>query len=163
MPLSISTLHGAAKMEQSLPEAPPQIPVDLRALDRRAKLYSRRCDTWLTGRPIESAASLDDPVVIVRRLSQIVPAEITRALAAWLSTADECELPADPEHAAEIALMAIEHSRHAWLALVRAQHIGGIAAQPFIADLVWLKHEVERVFPLVPQCSIARFADARSE
>ena len=150
-------------MEPLLQDLPPQIPIDLRALERRAKQYSRRCDTWLTGRPFESTASLEDPMVIVRRLSQIVPAEIVRALAAWLSTADDGDLPADPEHAAELALMAIERSRHAWLALVRTQHIGGTAAQPFIADLVWLKHEVERVFPLVPQCNIARLADARSE
>jgi hypothetical protein len=151
-------------MEQSLPEGPPQIPIDLRALERRAKQYSRRCDTWLDARTGDGSHAIDHPIIIVRRLSAIVPAEIQRALAAWLSPDDEArELTADPAHAAEIAILAIELSRHAWLALVKEQQVGGVAAQPFVADLIWLKHEVERVFPLLPQCSIARFAEARSE
>jgi hypothetical protein len=126
-------------------DEPLQIPVDLRALERRAQQYSRRCARWLDGRTSESNAV--DPIVIVRRFAAIVPAEIERALAAWLSTGDETELAADPEHSARIALVAIEHSRSAWLALVKDQHIRGLAAQPFISDLVWLKHEVERTFP----------------
>jgi hypothetical protein len=87
-------------------------------------------------------------VVVVRRLSPIVPTEIERAVAGWIAPADEGrELAADPEDAARMALVAIEHSRKAWLALLRNQEIRAIAAEPFITDLVWLKHEVERTFP----------------
>jgi hypothetical protein len=132
-------------MQASPQDEPPQIPIDLRALERRAQQYSRRCATWLDGRAGDSTAG--DPIVIVRRFAQIVPAEIERALAAWRSTGDEKELLVDPEHSAQIALVAIEHSRSAWLALVKTQRIRGLAAQPFISDLVWLKHEVERTFP----------------
>jgi hypothetical protein len=135
-------------MDLSVLEGPPQMPIDLRALARRAQQYSRRCDRWMDGLTTRHAGGIDDPLVIVCRLAQVVPAEIQHALAGWLSADDETrELMVDPEQSAAIALVAIEHSRHAWLALIRNQHIRGIAAQPFISDLIWLKHEVERAFP----------------
>ena len=126
----------------------PRIPVDLRALQRRAQQYSRRCDRWLTERDTAPAKAVQHPMVVVKRLSLIVPTEIDHAVAGWLLPSDEeHDLLIDPEDAASIALVAIEHSRNAWLALLRCQEIRAIAAEPFITDLVWLKHEVQRVFP----------------
>ena len=126
----------------------PQIPVDLRALQRRALQYSRRCATWLQERAHEPTNAVNHPLVVVQRLSPIVPMEIEHAVAGWLAPLDDGrELTNDPEDAAAIALTAIEHSREAWLALLRSQTIRAMAAEPFITDLVWLKHEVERTFP----------------
>ena len=140
-------------MKPLLDDHPPQIPIDLRALQRRAQQYSRRCEAWMAGQasphsPHHAADEDVHPVAIVSRLSVIVPTEIDRALAGWLLPENETrDLIADPGHAAALALTAIEHSRGAWLSLVKHQHIRALTAQPFIADLVWLKHEVERAFP----------------
>ena len=124
----------------------PRMPIDLRALQRRAQQYSRRCERWLAD--CGDSADAGHSIMAVRTLSQIVPAEIERALAGWLATPGETrELAADPEGAAAIALAAIEISRDAWFALLRKQRIRALAAEPFITDLVWLRHEVERVFP----------------
>jgi hypothetical protein len=146
-------------MNATFDDCPPAIPIDLRALQRRAQQYLRRCEKWLAtqGSGLRAQASgprgdgTDDglqPMTIVSRLSLIVPTEIDRALAAWFAPPDEShELIVDPEDAAAIALVAIEHSRGAWLALVKSQQIRAVAAEPFITDLVWLRHEVERTFP----------------
>lgn len=124
-----------------------RMPIDVRALDRRAQRYSRRCERWLGERDKRDVlGDATQPLVIVSRLSQILPAEVRGAIEAWLRD-DGGELGADPEDAAAIALVAIEKSRDAWLALVRTRQIRALLAEPFVTDLVWLKHEIERAFP----------------
>ena len=126
-----------------------QLPIDLAALARRTRAYVARCECWVEQRR-DAREVLDDGqfVAIVKRLSPIVGAEILTALDGWLHVGDDrSELAVDPDAAATLALTAIEHSRQAWLALVRTRQVGAAAAAPFVTDLVWLKHEVERAFP----------------
>jgi hypothetical protein len=152
-------------MTSPLDDSPLQIPIDLRALQRRAHQYARRCEAWLTERADARADVVHHSVVVVGRLSLIVPTEINHAVAGWLRPDDAPrELVVDPEDAAAMALVAIEHSRSAWMALLRCQEIRAIAAEPFITDLVWLKHEMLRVFPnvrTVTECSTRTTSSSR--
>jgi hypothetical protein len=139
---------------------PSQMLIDHRALERRAQRYSSRCAQWRDRRASQERplpGERDHPAAIVGRLSDLVCAEIARALAESRDTGPEQQLAhADSYGSAAIALIAIEQSRLAWLALVHEQDVLATAAQPFVSDLVWLKHEVERTFPGV------RFATTRS-
>jgi hypothetical protein len=110
-------------------DAPPAN-IDRRFLASRAHRYSVRCERWL-----ESAGDTDtdpidaaDPLTVVRRFSPFILLQIR-------------------EGNRDVALTAIEHSRVAWLALVKQKAIRPHLAEPFVTDLVWLKHEVARVLP----------------
>jgi hypothetical protein len=102
--------------------------IDRRALASRALSYSERCEQWLEGSKDEDPVDAADPLTVVRRFAPFIPLQIR-------------------DGNAEVAMLAIEHSRMAWLALVKHKAIRPLLAEPFVSDLVWLKHEVERVFP----------------
>jgi len=102
--------------------------IDRRALASRALSYSERCEQWLEGWKDENPTDVADPLTVVRRFAPFIPLQIR-------------------DGNAEVAMLAIEHSRLAWLALVKHKAIRPPLAEPFVSDLVWLKHEVERVFP----------------
>ena len=105
--------------------------IDRRALASRARTYSQRCERWLEHHKDQDPVDSTDPLTVVRRFSPFIPLQIR-------------------EGNAEVALLAIERSRMAWLALVKHKAIRPHLAEPFVSDLVWLKHEVERIFPHAP-------------
>jgi len=138
-------------MDVAASAEPTQMLTDHRALDRRAQRYCSRCAQWGERRGSherQRQADRDHPAAIIGRLSDLVAAEIARALAESCDTGPEQQLAhADSYGSAAIALIAIEQSRQAWLAMVRDRDVRPTVAQPFVSDLVWLKHEVERAFP----------------
>jgi hypothetical protein len=127
----------------------PEMPIDLAAVERRADGYWRRCGEWTDASPRGSCEpQRAEAGATVDRLSAVVKVEVRRALAERAEVASS--RPADLGDAyasAATALIAIEQSRRAWLALVRAGWVRPIVAQPFVCDLVWLRHELERAFP----------------
>ena len=64
-----------------------------------------------------------------------------------LDEPQDTDWPADHDGSAKVALLGMERSHAAWLELA-AQRLG-VSGQiePFIADLIWLSDELERVFP----------------
>lgn len=138
-------------MDTAADAEPLQMLIDRRALEGRAQRYSSRCAQWLdrvTDRERSIARERDDPTAVVARLSGLVAAEVAQALTEWADTGPEQQTAhADAYGSAAIALIAIEQSRHAWLALVRDRDVRATVAQPFVSDLVWLKHEIEQAFP----------------
>jgi hypothetical protein len=102
--------------------------IDRRALAGRARAYEHRCERWLEHWKGPHSADAEDPLTAVRRFAPLIALEIH-------------------DRNAELTLLAIERSRIAWLALVRYKAIRPHLAEPFVSDLVWLKHEIERVFP----------------
>jgi hypothetical protein len=48
---------------------------------------------------------------------------------------------------AEVALLGIERSHAAWLHLVESGIASADEVEPFIADLIWLTDQLDRVFP----------------
>jgi hypothetical protein len=137
-----------------------QMSVEQRALERRAQRYASRCLQWRERRAAHEPQADRErhrPAAVVSRLCELVAAEIACALSESSDSGPEQRIAhADAYASAAIALIAIEQSRQAWLALVRDQDVRSIAAQPFVSDLVWLKHEVERAFPGI------RFATTRA-
>ena len=53
----------------------------------------------------------------------------------------------DANGSAKAALVALERSHSAWLALTAATLVPPAAAEALLSDLVWLRLEIERVFP----------------
>jgi len=94
-------------------------------LAARAGSYQQRCRDWLVdshGAPAESSNSRES----IERLSRVIGSSIN-------------------DRRSLLALDAIEQSRVAWLLLVKSSAVGPLLAAPFVSDLVWLKHEVQRV------------------
>jgi hypothetical protein len=53
----------------------------------------------------------------------------------------------DANGSAKAALVALERSHAAWLALSAAKLVPSATAEALLSDLVWLRLEIERVFP----------------
>jgi len=60
---------------------------------------------------------------------------------------EERDWPADHDGSAKVALVGIERSHAAWLRLVESGLALASEVEPFIADLIWLSDELDRVFP----------------
>ena len=77
-----------------------------------------------------------------------IPAKIHRALLG-LACDDptDRDWPADHDGSAKVALLGIERSHAAWLEIVDSGLTSPAEIEPFIADLIWLSDELERVFP----------------
>jgi hypothetical protein len=76
----------------------------------------------------------------------LIGAKINRALTVWPDESSEFA-SADADGSAKVALIGIERSHAAWLSLVDRGIAPAIQAEPFIADLVWLGEELERIRP----------------
>lgn len=78
----------------------------------------------------------------------LTPAKVHRAISGLADDDDDSrEDPPDCDGSAKVALLGIERSHAAWLALIERGEISDAAAAPFIADLVWLGEALEQVFP----------------
>jgi hypothetical protein len=60
---------------------------------------------------------------------------------------DDSGAGSDADGSAKVALIGIERSHAAWLALIERGVVSASEADPFIADLVWLGRELEEVRP----------------
>jgi hypothetical protein len=114
----------------------------------RAMSYSTAAHLWLRRHESARPADLDDPLNVISWDSTSIPAKIHRALhgLAWLEP-DELDDVRDHEGSAKVALVGLERSHAAWLELVRRGVLSQTGADEFIADLVWLTDEVDRLFP----------------
>jgi hypothetical protein len=138
-------VEEAHKLAESSPEyEQPVLPPESRLLHERALEYAMRCHDWLKER--DDAGSIDpaDAIAVIGW----IPSKIHRALAGLAeddpSTRD---WPADHDGSAKIALIAIERSSAAWLALVEKAKIAADVAEPFVSDLLWMEGELERMLP----------------
>ena len=76
----------------------------------------------------------------------LIGAKVNRSLTVWPDDDDDVKV-SDADGSAKVALLGIERSREAWLALVEQGAISPSEADPFIADLVWLGEALERIRP----------------
>jgi hypothetical protein len=60
---------------------------------------------------------------------------------------EERDWPADHDGSAKVALLAVERSQAAWLQIIEQGMATWQEAEPFIRQLLWLRDEIERVFP----------------
>ena len=117
-------------------------------LAARAMSYCLAVHTWLEANHASRPTDPASPINVISWYSTCVPAKIRRALhgLAWLE-ADELKDVRDHDGSAKVALIGLARSHAAWLQLVESRVAGPAEADPFIADLVWLTDELERMFP----------------
>jgi hypothetical protein len=116
-------------------------------MEARAKDYCSRAHRWLRTR---SYAALDpgDPCAIIGWFETMIPAKVHRAIRGLAEGwSQDRDWPADYDGSAKVALLGIERSHAAWLALVERGIAVHSEVASFIEDLVWLNDALERVFP----------------
>ena len=110
--------------------------------------YCEKVHAWLRDRQSWETPDPADPRAVIGWFHTLIPSKVVRALKAlaW----DEPELrdwPPDHDGSAKVALLGIERSHAAWLQIVERGLASTREVDEFIADLVWLGKEIERVFP----------------
>jgi len=116
-------------------------------VNARAKQYAFRTHEWLKGRGTSfSDRENDDGCEVVSWFHFMIGAKINRALTVWPDEDDNLA-SSDADGSAKVALIGVERSHAAWLSLVERRIVSASEAEPFIADLVWLGEELERIRP----------------
>jgi hypothetical protein len=121
------------------------VPVEHGPIQARAWAYATATHDWLGANEGGRKAS-GDPYEVIAWFHWFVVTKIARALAVLPGVAPEMS-DGDHDGSAKIALIAVERSHAAWFELIDRGTIAASAADPFIADLVWLGEALERVRP----------------
>lgn len=132
------------------PEPPPRkTPPTHEALCQRAEAYADWVFAWLrTHDAFAKASNPDDPRAVVGWFYLMIPPKTVRAVKG-LAEDDpaEREWPADHDGSAKVALLAVERSHAAWLQIIGRGMATWNEAEPFVRQLLWLRDEIERIFP----------------
>jgi hypothetical protein len=125
----------------------PEFDRDDHPLLSRAHVYASDVNGWLAERQMEDDDATS-PATVIKWYSTLVGAKIARALhgLAW----DEPDLDPDErdyDGSAKVALIGLERSHAAWLALVERGDASANDVHPFIVDLMWITDALERLFP----------------
>ncbi len=124
------------------------VPEDHLEVAARAEDYLRRAARWLAGAPSRGRADATDPHAVIAWFHMMIAVKTDRALRGVREAADGDEFAAeDAAGSAKVALLGIERSHAAWLALVERDAVSIAAAAPMIADLVFLGEGLERLVP----------------
>jgi hypothetical protein len=134
--------------EQSLDGGRTSMPGDLAELAARAERYREQVRAWLDADPARQRIGADGPLAVIAWFHTMIGAKLAGAFAAAASGVAEepCQL-ADSNGRVKAALLGIDRSHAAWLALVEAGMVRMGDASPFVADLVWLGSALESRFP----------------
>jgi len=144
-----------AWLEEALESAPdlapdewarlqPRVPPEHRPLDERGSAYANAVYEWLEGRTMDGG----EPWDVVARFPLFISSKIHRALHVWPDgTMGENDGWSDADGSAKAALVAIDESHAAWLALVERGTVTSSEASRFIADLIWLSAGLARARP----------------
>jgi hypothetical protein len=132
----------------TIDEPRPPIAPEHGIIEERALAYAQRVHAWLTARDFLSVYEPPDPRAVIGWFQYSIPAKAHRALRG-LAYADreQPDGPADHDGSAKVALLAIERSHAAWLNVVHTGLGTASEVEPFIADLIALSDELDRVFP----------------
>jgi hypothetical protein len=136
----------AAADEEPAPLRPERRPEHDPILER-AFAYSLNVHRWRNGLASPDSPAVDDPRAVILWFGTLLPAKVGRALSRSDSDDEKDYEQSDQEGSAKVALIGIEESHAAWLDLVARGHATDATVQPFIADLIWMADELERVFP----------------
>jgi hypothetical protein len=118
-------------------------------LCERALAYFDRVFAWLrTHDAFAAATDPEDPRAVVSWFYSMIYVKVRRALHG-LADDDpgERDRPADHDGSAKVALLAVERSQAAWLQIIERGLAPCTEADPFVRQLLWLRHEIERIFP----------------
>jgi hypothetical protein len=114
----------------------------------RSMAYAERVHLW-HDRYREAAEHLpSDPRSVIAWFHTLIPAKIARALSGRaLDDGGDRDWPADHDGSAKVALNGIDRSLAAWEQLATRGIVSIDDAHDFIVDLLWLRDELERLFP----------------
>ncbi len=146
-------LEGAEQAVKADQRQPPpkrrRIPLEHQALCEHALAYVDWVFAWRrTHEAFATVADPGDPRAVVSWFYSLIYVKIRRALRG-LAEDDptERDWPADHDGSAKVALLGVERSQEAWLHIVERGHATWIEAEPFIRQLLWIRDEIERLFP----------------
>jgi hypothetical protein len=133
------------------PEPRPQRQIlpEHEGLREHAEAYFDCVYTWLRTHDVFAEVSEpDDPRAVVKWFYSMIYVKVRRALHG-LAEDDPAgrDWPADHDGSAKVALLAVERSQAAWLHIIERGLAKWDEAEPFIRQLLWLREEIERVFP----------------
>jgi hypothetical protein len=147
----IDDLNEAARQpvsEEEWAQIRPRVPAEHKSLNARAKAYASRTHQWLAATAPASERDCEDPRHIIAWFHVLIAAKINRSLTVWPDEDPRDPIAAsDNDGSAKVALLGIDRSHAAWLALVERGVLSSSQALPFVADLVWLGEALERVRP----------------
>ena len=124
----------------------PRVPAEHAPVNARAKQYAFDTNRWLSAHQSAPGDGPDDPREVIAWFHFLIGAKVNRSLTVWPDEDDDFR-GSDADGSAKVALLGIERSHEAWLALVEQGAISLSEADPFIADLVWLGEALERIRP----------------
>ena len=125
----------------------PRVPPKHKPVDARAKEYGMRTFRWLTATESTSPRAPRDPRDVISWFHSMIAAKVNRALTMWPDEDHDSTARSDSDGSAKVALLGIDESHAAWLALADRGVVSRSEADSFIADLVWLGEALERIRP----------------
>ena len=142
-----AVLHARTEDAREPPHA--KIPADHESLCEHARAYFDWAFAWLRTHDVFAEVSdPDDPRAVVSWFYSMIYVKVRRAVRS-LAEDDPTvrDWPADHEGSAKVALLAVERSQAAWLQIVERGLATWTEAEPFVRQLLWLRDEIERIFP----------------
>jgi len=134
---------------EDIDAAMPRVDEEHEPLEDRAHGYGMAAWKLMRDLGHDGVHAPADPRAVVNWDALLIPAKVHRAVTGIARAEDDPDddWPRDCDGSAKVALISIDRSERAWREMVRAGHLGDEAASPFIESLVWLRAELERVFP----------------
>jgi hypothetical protein len=124
----------------------PRVPAERAEVAERAQAYGCRSARFLAALPMATTRT-DTDWQTISWFQFLIESKVRRALTVWPGDDDEDFAESDADGSAKVALIAIERSHAAWLALVERGLVPASEANPFLADLVWLGGGLEELRP----------------
>jgi len=158
---TLKPVVDAPPLPQDVPPGPPawmqapqpsprrRIPPEHEALCEHAITYVDWVFAWRrTHEAFATATDPADPRGVVSWFYSLIYVKIRRALRGLAEDdAAARDWPADHDGSAKVALLGVERSQEAWLQIVERGHATWNEAEPFIRQLLWIRDEIERIFP----------------
>jgi hypothetical protein len=139
-----------AKIQEEAEKAPlpewPEIQLQHLELHERAKDFSDLVWRWLDGRKVADDVSAD-AVAIISHFAFMISTKVHRALQGLADDDGVRDFPPDFDGSAKVALVGMDRSIEAWQTLERTGYIPAAEAKTFIAELEWLRRELEAACP----------------
>ena len=147
----LEEMNKAAREATGTKREPPRRAIlpEHEGLRQHAEAYFDWVYAWLRTHDAFAAVSEpDDPRAVVKWFYSMIYVKVRRALRG-LAEDDPAgrDWPADHDGSAKVALLAVERSQAAWLQIIERGLATWNEAEPFIRQLLWLRDEIERVFP----------------
>jgi hypothetical protein len=141
---AIAALERRPRVEEpTVRRADEEIPRAHQSLLARVEGYAFHAAQSLPA--VDASSTLRDAATIVARYCFFISGKVCRAL---INVAGPCGGDSlDANGSAKAALVALERSHGAWLALSAAKLVPRATAEALLSDVVWLRLEIERVFP----------------